>query len=216
MISSGTWSRTPDIDLNYVSGSWLELGSSTASIYSNGSMTSFVSQGVALGSTEFATGVFQHATNNSPMMTWYNQGANRVVNLLAGKIVAGATTSYGLYYNVNETAGGPNIMTNKFLYVDSIGMVVGTTSVAISMIKVTNVTLATASWFVSGSYYGYTYSNGNIATSSNVDFTPYNTSVDAVIGAQVLPYIMATTSAAVIYSRLAPTASIVGDIIIWK
>ena len=84
------------------------------------------------------------------------------------------------------------------------------------MIKVTNVTLATASWFVSGSYYGYTYSNGNIATSSNVDFTPYNTSVDAVIGAQVLPYIMATTSAAVIYSRLTPTASIVGDIIIWK
>ena len=214
MLSSGTFSRNPDIDLNNVSGSWLELGSSTASTYSNGSMTSFVSQGVSSGSTEFATGVFQHATNNSPMMTWYNQGANRTVNLLAGKIVAGATTSYGLYYNVNETAGGPNIMTNKFLYVDNIGMIVGTTSVATKPIKLSSQTLLTTGWFATGSYYGYTFSNANITTSSNVDFIPYNDSSFTVLAAGVQPYILPLSGSSVIYSQYIPSASIVGDIII--
>ena len=107
----------------------------------------------------------------------------------------------------------------SLLAVNSNGLIVATSSPTgggSNYIKLENQTIGTSSWFSVGSYYGYTFSNVNIGTNSVVDFTPYNDYIDEVQSANFYPYIMTTASTAVLYAQSAPTASIVGEIVIWN
>jgi hypothetical protein len=83
-----------------------------------------------------------------------------------------------------------------------------------SVIRLSNQTLSTSGWNATGSYYGYTFSNANIGTASNVDFIPYNDYSFTVLAAGVQPYILPLSGSAIIYSQYIPSASIVGDFLI--
>ena len=110
-------------------------------------------------------------------------------------------------------------ITNSGILSINNGLVGVTTSVVgggSNYIKLENQTIGTSSWFSVGSYYGYTFSNANIGTNSIVDFTPYNDYITTVQSANFYPYIMTTASSAVLYAQSAPTASIVGEIVIWN
>ena len=81
-----------------------------------------------------------------------------------------------------------------------------------SSIRLLNQTISTTGWFATGSYYGYTYSNSNIGTASDVDFTPYNDYTITCINARVQPYVYSGVSYSIFYSVYIPTSNIVGDI----
>lgn len=83
-----------------------------------------------------------------------------------------------------------------------------------SVIRLSSQTLATSGWNATGSYYGYTFSNANIGTASNVDFIPYNDYSFTTLAAGVQPYILPLSGSAIIYSQYIPSSSIVGDFII--
>jgi hypothetical protein len=83
-----------------------------------------------------------------------------------------------------------------------------------SVIRLANQTLSTSGWYATGSYYGYTFSNVNIGTASNVDFIPYNDSNQTAIYAQVMPYIYSGSGFCIIYSNYTPGLTMSGDVII--
>jgi hypothetical protein len=83
-----------------------------------------------------------------------------------------------------------------------------------SVIRLTNQTLLTTGWFATGSYIGYTFSNANIGTASNVDFTPYNDSSVTAINARVQPYIYSGIGYAIFYAVYTPSATMSGDMLI--
>ena len=114
---------------------------------------------------------------------------------------------------LKDAASNP-YLSNTILAVNSTGKIIGTTSVATKPIRLTSQTLLTTGWFATGSYYGYTFSNANIGTSSNVDFIPYNDYSFTVLAAGVQPYILPLSGSAIIYSQYIPSSSIVGDFLI--
>jgi hypothetical protein len=65
-----------------------------------------------------------------------------------------------------------------------------------------------------GSYYQYTYINANIATTSVVDFTPYNAYVFTVQTARVQPYIQSLGGSATIFAQYLPSGQMIGDVTI--
>lgn len=83
-----------------------------------------------------------------------------------------------------------------------------------SPIRLTNQTISINGWFATGSYYGYTFSDANIGTSSVVDFTPYNDSVFNVINAKIQPYIYSGSGYSIIYSAYPLSGTVSGDVLI--
>jgi len=84
-----------------------------------------------------------------------------------------------------------------------------------SIYKLANQTLASGSWTTSGSYYVYTFSNANIATSSRVDFTPNNASANDAITSMLLPQVSSSAGSCIFYTSFLPQNDMTGDITIF-
>ena len=83
-----------------------------------------------------------------------------------------------------------------------------------SVYKLTDQTLTASSWTTSGGYYVYTFSNANITSTSRVDFTPNNASVNDSITSMLLPQVSVSAGSCIFYAAFLPTNNMVGDITI--
>lgn len=77
-------------------------------------------------------------------------------------------------------------------------------------------TLAFASWSLVGGYYTYTFSNVNITSTSVVDFTPDNASVNEVSSCRMLPQVDVASGTCTFYATFPPQSNITGLINIWQ
>ncbi len=85
-------------------------------------------------------------------------------------------------------------------------------------ITTTGVTFTSSGWtYNSGTtYYEYTYSNGNILTTSIVDFTPDSASLYTALTSRVQPLNTVSAGSSIFYSQYAPSGDITGTINIFK
>ena len=99
------------------------------------------------------------------------------------------------------------------------GVLTGTASFAASggtpIYQLNSQTLDSGSWALSGSYYTYNYTNANIASTSRVDFTPNNASIDEVSSCRMLPQVTCTSGTSSFFATFPPQSNIVGDITIF-
>ena len=77
-------------------------------------------------------------------------------------------------------------------------------------------TLAFASWSLSGGYYIYTFSNINITSTSVVDFTPNNASINEVSNCRMLPQVDVASGSCTFYATFPPQSNITGTINVWQ
>jgi len=77
-------------------------------------------------------------------------------------------------------------------------------------------TLAFASWSLVGGFYTYTFSNVNITSTSVVDFTPNNASINEVSSCRMLPQVDVASGSCTFYATFPPQSNIVGLINIWQ
>jgi hypothetical protein len=85
-------------------------------------------------------------------------------------------------------------------------------------ITTTGVTFTSSGWtYNSGTtYYEYTYSNGDIITTSIVDFTPDSASLYTALTSRVQPLNTVSAGSSIFYSQYAPSGDITGTINIFK
>jgi hypothetical protein len=85
-------------------------------------------------------------------------------------------------------------------------------------ITTTGVTFTSSGWtYNSGTtYYEYTYSNGDIITTSIVDFTPDSASLYTALTSRVQPLNTVSAGSSIFYSQYAPSGNITGTINIFK
>lgn len=75
-------------------------------------------------------------------------------------------------------------------------------------------TILSGSWVISGSFYEHTFTNSNITVSSSVDVTPYNNSIVVVQSSGILPRIISLSGSCKIYAQTIPSTNINCDILI--
>jgi hypothetical protein len=81
----------------------------------------------------------------------------------------------------------------------------------------TGQTLSSTSWTAGTSgYYTYTFSNGNITTTSIVDFTPNNDSYNEVTTCGMLPQVTVAVTSCTFFSIFPPQTNITGNIAIFS
>lgn len=78
----------------------------------------------------------------------------------------------------------------------------------------TNETLSSGGWSVSGDYYIYTFSNASISPSSVITFTPNNSSVIVCSVAMMMPQIDTSAGTCTFYTQYPPGNDIIGTLII--
>lgn len=78
----------------------------------------------------------------------------------------------------------------------------------------TNQTLSSGGWLLSGDYYIYTFLNAGITPSSVVTFTPNNSSVILCSISMMMPQIDSSLGSCTLYSQYTPGDDIIGTIII--
>jgi len=85
-------------------------------------------------------------------------------------------------------------------------------------ITTTGVTFTSSGWtYNSGTtYYEYTYSDGDIITTSIVDFTPNSASLYTALTSRVQPLNTVSAGSSIFYSQYAPSGNITGTINIFK
>lgn len=85
-------------------------------------------------------------------------------------------------------------------------------------ITITGVTFTSSGWTYNPSttYYEYTYSNGDILTTSIVDFTPDSASLYTALTSRVQPLNTVSAGSSIFYSQYAPSGDITGTINIFK
>jgi len=81
--------------------------------------------------------------------------------------------------------------------------------------KKENVTLTQNNWTSNNNLYEYEYSDNDIVSGYVVDFVPYNSSVNIVIEAELLPFNAVENEKTVFYARNQPTDNITGELIIF-
>ena len=151
-----------------------------------------------------------------PGITWENdtntgifRPAADTIGLACGGVTSSVFNSSGIRI--------PSI-TNSLLAVNSTGQIIATASTGggggSPIIRILGQTLSTTGWYATGSYYGYTFSNVNIGTASNVEFVPYNDYNFTIMSAKVQPYVLSLSGSAILYSQYVPSSSIVGDFLI--
>jgi len=85
-----------------------------------------------------------------------------------------------------------------------------------SAVQLGTQTLAFASWTLVGGYYTYTFSNANITSTSIVDFTPNNASINEVSSCLMLPQVDVASGSCTFYATFPPQSNITGTINIWQ
>lgn len=90
----------------------------------------------------------------------------------------------------------------------------GSTGPGTSVIKKNNVDLLVSGWSLVSGLYEYTLNDLDIQVSSVVDYTPYNSSVDTVVAAFMLPYMEVQNGFTVFYAKNLPEFDISGQLII--
>lgn len=84
------------------------------------------------------------------------------------------------------------------------------------VIQLTPITLNAASWSLAGGFYTYTFSNVNITSTSVVDFTPDNASINEVSSCRMLPQVDVANGNCTFYATFPPQSNIIGTINIWQ
>ena len=85
-----------------------------------------------------------------------------------------------------------------------------------SAVQLGSQTLSFSAWTLSGSYYTYIFSNANITSTSIVDFTPYNASINEVSSCRMLPQIDVASGSCTFYATFPPQSNITGTINVWQ
>lgn len=84
------------------------------------------------------------------------------------------------------------------------------------LIQLGSQTLAFASWSLVGGFYTYTFSNVNITSTSVVDFTPNNASINEVSSCRMLPQVDVASGFCTFYATFPPQSNITGTINVWQ
>jgi hypothetical protein len=92
----------------------------------------------------------------------------------------------------------------------------GTSGTSVIVQNKANITLPQSGFTLSGGFWEYTRTDGDVTSSSVVDYTPYNAYISIVIDAEFLPYILASASTATFYSNFQPTSDVVGQLVIFN
>lgn len=77
-------------------------------------------------------------------------------------------------------------------------------------------TLTFTSWSLVGGFYTYTFSNVNITSTSVVDFTPNNASINEVSSCRMLPQVDVASGSCTFYATFPPQSNITGAINVWQ